>query len=176
MDADPFKLFGLAPAFRIAREDVEQAYLARSTGLHPDLSAGNDDAARQMAELNQARSVLANPETRAEALLTRLGGPSASQEKALPDGFLAEMMEVRERVESALSESPDQARRTWDQWSRQEREQAIDAVDKLFDEVSSPRSSRPRLEVLREVRIRLNAWRYIERLIEQLDPGAGPSL
>ena len=33
----------------------------------------------------------------------------------------------------------------------------------------------PAPEALREVRTRLNAWRYIERLIEQLDPDYDPA-
>jgi len=171
MDPDPFKVLGLTANFRISREEVETAYLARSTQIHPDLATGNEDAARQMAGLNLARRILVNPESRAEAVLNSFGGPTAAQERSLPEGFLAEMMDVRERIEAAMAESPDQARSTWDQWSRQQRDRAIESVAALFDEASTSDCSRT--ELLRAVRIRLNAWRYIERLFEQLDPGTG---
>ena len=42
----------------------------------------------------------------------------------------------------------------------------------MFQSLSSP----PAAESLAEIRIRLNAWRYIERLIEQLDPGYDPDV
>lgn len=170
MVADPFEALGLPADFRLSREAVERAYLERSKAVHPDLAAGKDDAARLMAELNMARRLLLNPESRAEVLLGRLGGPAAAEERSLPSGFLAEMMEIREQIEASMAESPDQARNTWETWSSRERARAIEEVAVLFDQLGS--SASRRLEVLREIRVRLNAWRYIERLIEQLVPEA----
>lgn len=132
---------------------VNRAYLARSAALHPDRAAGDADAPRRMAELNEAKRVIEDPERRANALLARLGGPSKEQDRSLPDGFLMEMMEVRERMEAEGAA----ARGTWEAWAKERRREAVEEVGAMFREGR-----------LGEVRRRLNAWRYIERMMEQL--------
>jgi molecular chaperone HscB len=164
--ADPFQTLGLPPAFQVDAAAVERAYLTASATVHPDLAAGDPDAPGRMAEINEARRVLENPELRADALLARLGGPSREQERGLPEGFLAEMMEIRERIDAALSGGSPPERAAWEAWAMDRREEAVREAGALFAGLSSP----PKPEELRAVRVRLNAWRYIERLIEQLDP------
>lgn len=106
-----------------------------------------------MAELNEAKRVLEDPERRANALLAKLGGPSKEEDRSLPEGFLMEMMEVREQME----EDGAAGRGKWEEWAKERRGEAIEEVGAMFRE-----------RRLAEVRRRLNAWRYIERMMEQL--------
>lgn len=158
---DAFTTLGLEPRFDVTGEAVERAYLRRAAAVHPD--RGDDDGVAA-AELNLAREVLANPESRANALLARLGGPGAGQDKSLPSEFLVEMMEVREAIEAARSDAAESAR--WVRWADERRAEYVARLTGLF--AASP-------PVLAEIRRELNAWRYIERLIEQLDPSYDPA-
>jgi molecular chaperone HscB len=174
MGHDPFDVLGLPPRFDLDIAEIERAYFARSAALHPDVAAGDDDAQRRMAVLNQARRTLDDPERRANALLARLGGPASAQDKSLPPAFLMEMMEVREAVEEAVNE-PDPARRRsermrWESWAEVQRLNSIREVTEMFQALGTS----PAPDDLRAIRTRLNAWRYIERLIEQLDPDYDP--
>lgn len=170
MARDAFDVLGVRPVFDLRREEIGGAYLSLAQRLHPDMARGDADAAARMAEVNQAKRVLENPESRAEALLMRLGGPEASKERSLPEGFLMEMMGVRERVEQELAgEGGSAQREAWERWSREQREEASRVVGELFGRAE--REAGGAKETLREIRVRLNAWRYIERLIEQLEPG-----
>jgi molecular chaperone HscB len=167
---DPFEILGLPARFDLDRAAVERAYLPRSAAMHPDL-ASDPEAPRRMAALNEARRVLEDPERRADALLRRLGGPSREQERGLPPGFLGGIMETRQEVEAAVTSGDAAARRRWQQWAELERGRAIEEVAVLFAALGPS----PDPAALRRVRVRLNAWRYIERLIEQLDPNYDPA-
>lgn len=163
---DPFDALGLPARFDLESAAVERAYLARAARLHPDIARGDPDAARRSAELNEARRVVGEPELRANALLARLGGPAKEQEKSLPPGFLMEMMEVRESIDGVLASGDRAARSTWDAWAAERRRGHIETVGALFARLSGP----PEPGALRAIRTELNAWRYTERLLEQLRP------
>src|SRR5215831_17027696 len=154
-------MLGVEPTFDVDSAALERAYLARSAVLHPAVAAGDEEAARRMAAVNHARRVLEDPERRAEALLARLGGPAKESERGLPEGFLAGMMETREEIESARGDAGDRAR--WESWAHDRRREAIDEIGAMFR--SMPAGARE--QALRAIRVRLNAWRYVERLIEQ---------
>ncbi|MFI4897341.1 MAG: iron-sulfur cluster co-chaperone HscB C-terminal domain-containing protein [Phycisphaerales bacterium JB059] len=172
--SDPFDVLGLAPSFDLTHQEVERAYLAQAAGLHPDLggaSVGSDDLERETARLNAARATLRDAERRAGALLARLGGPSASEDRSLPDGFLMEILEIRERVEAAAgSGDPEQIAR-WEAWAAEERARYTREVSARFAQLGET----PDASDLGAIRTQLNAWRYIERLIEQLDPDYDPA-
>lgn len=164
---DLFDLLGLPPTFDLDSAELQRAYLSRSAAIHPDLAAGDAAAARRAAALNQAKRTLEDPERRANALLARLGGPSKEQDRSLPPGFLMEIMEVREEIESGGRNEPKRAK--WEAWAAQRREEHIRLISDLF--------GRKPVDVagLAAIRTQLNAWRYIERLIEQLDPDYDPA-
>jgi len=166
MASDPFSVLGLAPDFDVDAREVERAYLRRAAGAHPDVMGGDDDAAEALAgQLNEARAVLLDAERRANALLALRGGAAKEVDKSLPAGFLMEMMRTREEIEDALG-SKDAARvRAWREWALAQRAGYVERVSRLFREGGSHN--------LVEVRKHLNAWRYVERLIEQMDAGAG---
>jgi hypothetical protein len=109
--------------------------------------------------------VLLDAERRANALLALRGGPAKGVDKSLPAGFLVEMMQTREEVEDAMGSRDAERLRAWRAWAQAERAGYVERVSRLFREGGSHN--------LVEVRKQLNAWRYVERLIEQMDAGAG---
>src|SRR5207253_8629771 len=84
----------------------EREYLARSRQVHPDFhhlgTAAEQRASLELsAALNEAYLAVKDPYRRAEYLVGLLGGPSAREEKNLDQAFLAEMLDLRERIEEA---------------------------------------------------------------------------
>lgn len=167
---NPFQLLGLPLRFELDEAALRRAYLTRVSAIHPDI-AGDDQAQAASAELNLARESLANPETRANILLSLLGGPTKEADKSLPPAFLMEIMETREAIEAALATGNSQERARWTQWGHTERASFIARAAALFDRLDTP----PTPEALKQLRTLLNSWRYIERLIEQLDPAHDPN-
>jgi curved DNA-binding protein CbpA len=169
---DPFSILGLPPTMGLQRPQIDAAYFAQVTALHPDTlradssqNSSPDDEQEpeaRMAMLNQARATLADPERRAEALLTLLGGPG--KDNVLPPTFLMEFMEIREQVDAAIESGDATTQMMWQEWARTERLRLIREVEQSFE-----RSD------LRGVRSLLNAWRYVERLAEALSNAQGGS-
>ncbi|MCL4743081.1 MAG: DnaJ domain-containing protein [Phycisphaerales bacterium] len=160
---DPFDALGLPARFELDEGTIRRAYLARVGAVHPD-AAGGEGA--EASNLNEARATLSDPEQRANALLDRLGGPSKEADRSLPDGFLARMMAVREEVEADLASGGAEARARWEAWAVEQRREHERRVGAMFAGLADGASA----DALRAIRTELNAWRYVERLIEQLDP------
>lgn len=176
MSDDPFALLGLPRQFEIAAAQLQAAYLKRAAAHHPDRIADpieQAEAARHAARLNDARATLADDERRANALLQLLGGPTKEQDKSLPDGFLMDMMDIRQQMEEALASNDPEHRRRLEKWALQQRQDYINTVSSLFKKAGD--NTPPSDELFREIRMQLNAWRYIERMIEQLDPDYQPA-
>jgi len=169
---NPFAELGLEPRFDLDRGEIDRAFGVRAATLHPDLADPDraDEATRASARLNDARATLADPERRAIALLTLLGGPAAGDDRSLPDGFLMEMMDVRQRAEDECVTPEGHAR--WRVWAGDRRGERMDEVRALFSGLADP----PDAAALAEIRRALNAWRYVERMIEQLDPDHEPPM
>lgn len=167
--SDPFDQLGLPASFALNAADLQRAYLARVGTLHPDRAKGEtgDDTAAAAAALNRARATLADPEQRAEALLGRLCGPAAAANRTLPDGFLMEMMALRDAIDERLSASDAAAVEAHLAQAEGRRAGHIRRVGELFAEALA--TSTPDVERLKAIRRELNAWRYIERLIEQVE-------
>lgn len=165
----PFETLGLAPVYPVDREQIEKAYRTRLARAHPDTGSGG--LGLDPAALNKARATLLDDEQRAVALLELLGGPSSSQCKDLPDGFLMDMMDTREQIEEAIESGGEQQRDQWEQWGIDQRRAHRARIAQRFEELGDPPSD----DELRAIRVELNAWRYIERLIEQLDPEYDPA-
>jgi molecular chaperone HscB len=103
---DHFETLGLKRSFAIDADLLERRVVEFGRELHPDRAAG-DAAARTRAtlasaQLNEAYSVLRDDYRRAEYLLRLEGGKSASDDKAVPDGFLERMLDERMELEEAL--------------------------------------------------------------------------
>jgi len=170
---DPFALLDLPRRFDIDREALQAAYLRQSAALHPDRyfdPIEQAEAAERAAALNRARAELIDDERRANVLLALLGGPGKEQEKALPDGFLMEIMEIRQAMEEILATGDAAKRRDLEAWADHERHALLEKIVRLFRQATADASAPPAPGLLREIRIELNALRYIERMIEQLAP------
>ena len=105
-DADLFEVFGLTAACEIDERVLGDAYRAIHRNIHPDRLPRGDDSAqdfalRASAVVNQAYATLKDPVPRAEYLLSRAGGKSASDDKQVPANLLAEVMMIREELEEA---------------------------------------------------------------------------
>src|SRR6478735_7752999 len=103
---DYYARLGLPRRFVVDAAALERAYLAHSRAVHPDYhaagAAGDLAASTELsAAVNEAYNTLRDPFARADYLLGLLGGPPASQEKGVDAAFLAEVMDLRERVEDA---------------------------------------------------------------------------
>ncbi|MCA9294675.1 MAG: DnaJ domain-containing protein [Phycisphaerales bacterium] len=160
---DPFDLLGIAPRFPADLEAVEAAWLAASAKLHPDRAKDPSQAAQDLARINHAKQVLSSFEGCANALLARLGGPAAEDDKALPEGLLVEMLEARDRLDEARGN--EAAMQEIEAWAREHRDRHLVHVTELLSVARS--GSDPQL--LHDIRVQLNAWRYIERFLEQID-------
>lgn len=164
---NPFEALGIAPRFDLDQAQLRSAWLARSAALHPDRAAG-DNAERQhaLARVNQAMRTLSDPLHRAEALLELLRRAPEPPElaKRLPEGFLQQMLEVREEAEGAAGE--DLLR--WEKWGDERRAEYQARVADLFRHAqATPGKS----EILDAIRVELNAWRYIHRMLQQIGEG-----
>lgn len=172
---DPFALLGLERRFEIDQRRLQAAYLARAAALHPDRFSdplAQAEAAERAAAVNDARAALSDPEARANVLLSLMGGPDKDVEKSLPDGFLIEIMETREAMAEALRGGDAEQGRHFQHWADEERTRRLETIGRLFDEAQGS-ADQARIALLRAIRVELNALRYIERMIEQLDPGFG---
>jgi DnaJ-domain-containing protein 1 len=170
---NPFQILGIQPSFSISAEQIQRAYLQRLATTHPDLGLKNEDDSLDPATLNQARDTLLNDEDRANLMLELVGGPS-SKDTSLPDGFLMEMMQLRSQIEEELEADPDEARPRWQQWADDRRTQTIDEISELYESLENA-AEETQESIKQSIRTQLNAWRYTERLIEQLDPTYTPS-
>lgn len=202
MALDPFDLLGLPPTFELDAATLERAFLRASRRLHPDhadpgsVSGGLGDgiggfvdpsaaeeAEALLARLTEARRTLSRGEGRARVLVDRFsrawGVPSVGEPGRLSPEFLMRIMEVREAVESDLSEGGSDAskRAEWESWAIGERERYSEGVARCFAGVAGDVAPADAADRIGEVRRILDEWRYIERLLEQLDgsDGDGPT-
>lgn len=190
MNGDAFDVLGLTARFGLDAEELQRAYLRRAREVHPDHGAagaagggagpGGEGA---IAELNAARAKLADPERRARVLLARLGigggGAGGEGERALPAGFLMEIMEAREAMEAARAAGDEAGLDRWLAWAEERRAGHMARVGVLLDgALARGNGEKPAVSAaeLSAVQREMNAWRYIERMIEQLGADAGGGL
>lgn len=168
---DPFDVLGINPQFNVDAAAVERAWLRKTARLHPDRAADPDAAARELAHVNAARGILVSAERRANAFLKCLGGPTKEEDNALPDGFLMEIFDLRQEIEGIMRSRDEAAIAEVERQAAEQRRSYIERVGGMFEAL--PESPSP--DALHAIRLELNAWRYIERLIEQLDPEYDPN-
>lgn len=152
----PFELLGLPRTFELDAERVRRAYLRAVAGMHPD-AGGEDEAA---SEINAAREALADPMRRARVLLGE-AAEGAGAGGPLPPGFLEEMLELRERIEEELAAEGETARARWREWARRREADHESRVAAMF-----------RVGDVNAVPGEISQWRYVRRLVNQLDPAS----
>ncbi|MBN9522415.1 Fe-S protein assembly co-chaperone HscB [bacterium] len=167
---DHYTRLGLPRRFVVDAAALERAYLAQSRAVHPDFHAvgsGGDLAASTelSAAVNEAYNTLKEPFARAEYLLALHGGPSASEEKAVPPALLAGMMEFRERAEEGNAAERAAVR---DELRERVRglEGSVAAGFGAYDNLPGDDPERPR--VLHAIRRGLNAWKTTRSLLRTL--------
>ena len=167
MIGDPFDVLGLAARFDVTPAEVRRAYLVRVAVAHPDRGDGGGEEGVDASALNAALVVLNDPEQRAAALLARLGGASKEADRSLPAGFLQEMMQLREGIDEAASAGDTAAVGRAIEVTRARREGHVAEVGRLFKSIEEGGGS-SEAALLKAVRGEMNAWRYVERLIDQI--------
>jgi molecular chaperone HscB len=104
-----FELFGLAPAFAIDQDRLDQAYREIQSRVHPDRFAHAGDAERRASlqwttRVNEAYRTLKSPVQRASHILALQGVDVAFETNtAMPPQFLMQQMELREALEDAVA-------------------------------------------------------------------------
>lgn len=165
---DPFALFGLEPCYAVDPELLRRRLLRASRIAHPDFHAGRPEEAlaeRNTAALNAAYRLLQDDARRADWLVTELGGPAESDERAMPEAFLLEVMEWNETLEEARAGpgADPQALDSLEAELRARRAATMQAVAAALDPLPERGAA-----ALAEVRRQLNAVRYLDRALEQL--------
>lgn len=160
-----FELLGFDPVFDLDAAELRSAYLRCSRDTHPDRFGRHPDAAQQSerisATLNQAYQVLSDPLRRAEYLLELMGGPSAQQDKRVPQNVLNMSIMLREEIDEALSSGATTAVAG----IRSQIQQRYDAVRA---QIANLARGLPGDEELRsKLRLELNTVKYFQRLLEQ---------
>ncbi len=99
-----FQLFGLSPCFKLERDQLERAFLALQSQIHPDKSAHLSDLVQRIAmqnatRVNEAYQTLKSPIRRARYLLLLQGVDTQEETNTvMPIDFLMTQMEWREAV------------------------------------------------------------------------------
>ncbi|MGD8452256.1 MAG: Fe-S protein assembly co-chaperone HscB [Phycisphaerae bacterium] len=163
---DHFALLGVSASYDLDPAELRQAYLHCSRDIHPDrhgeCAADAALSMRSSARLNEAYRVLNDPVLRAEYLLELAGGASSAEDKSVPEGVLAQVLILREEIEEARA-AGDAV--TLTNYVRQVHELHEDAVGRLGDLARQL----PGTEELRQsLRQTLNAVRYYQKLLEQI--------
>ena len=166
MSSDPFATLGLDPRFDLDLEDLRRRFLAASSQAHPDRfidPLAQAEAVEQMSELTDAYRVLSDPESRARALL-RLSGLEAEGDKdKLPPELLMDVMQVREELESAIESGDAKELERLRDWATQRQAGHLAQLASLFASDLNAKGAA-------QVRVELNALRYMQRMLEQM-PG-----
>jgi molecular chaperone HscB len=170
-----FERLGLVKSYAVDVNDLERRYLAWSRELHPDYFQLRPAEDQQLslslsAALNDAYSVLKDPFRRAEYLLQLYGGPSASEQRAMPEGFLENILELRMEIDEAKESGAGNAAqlRQLEDRLQNERDGAMKRVADLFTTAEKAGMGTPSSESLLEIRRQLNTVKYLDGLLREL--------
>ncbi len=166
-EADYFACFGIPRSYALDRDLLESRYLEISREVHPDRFAGGSARQQRLAVersslVNQAYRTLRDPVQRAEYLV-KLGGidlDRSDPEGGAPDpgqGFLIEMIELRESLEEAAKGGPavlDGLRVTIEERQEQALDAGIDAIE--GDDISAAAGH-------------LVIHRYLQRFLDEVE-------
>lgn len=170
MPDDPFAILGLPRRFDLAPAEIERAYLAFAADAHPDLMADAVEAEIRSSLLNRARATLIDPERRAIALWEiwrrEFGVAPPERADALPPAFLMQMMEIREELEASRNDADAMVR--WSAWVETQRNGYQEQIKLLLHGLDPQSSKADAASALGQMKLLLNQWRYVERMLEQM--------
>jgi hypothetical protein len=137
--------------------------MRRATQVHPDASGSSAEG----TYVNDAFRILSDPIGRAQAML-RHHGAHPGDERAMPEGFLLDMMSLREEADAARGDATAVASLRAEAFRR--RGDAIERIAREFDSMADgPLAPESAQAVLME----LNVIRAFDRMLEQLEREAG---
>ncbi len=160
-----FELFGLRPAFRLNRSEIDRAYREIQTEIHPDRFAHAGEAEQRLAmqwtaRVNEAYATLREPFERARYLL-ELNGVQAmdARNTAMPADFLMQQMAWRERLEQAKAQADIASLQGLDQEVRAQ----ADALERELAELIDERHDYAQAaETLRK-------YRFVDKLLAEVE-------
>lgn len=158
-----FGLLGLPLRFEIEPRTVRAAWMQRAAAVHPDATG----AAEESARVNAAYRTLVDPLARAVELLQLRQAPVVDH-RALPEGFLLRMMELRERVDESREDPA-----SIDALRSEAEGERVAALARLAEAFASDPTGQIGTEAAQAVWIEINVVRAFERMLEQLDREAG---
>jgi molecular chaperone HscB len=169
----PFAILGLAPALEVDALSLRRRLLELARLVHPDYFATAEMSTRARAErasalLHQAFDTLSDELARADWLIADLGGPREGELRDMPKPFLLEVLEWNEALEEARAEGATGSARARLHALGSQLGEARDEVLGRLRSRLVPLPARGS-EALREARRELNALRYLERALEQVE-------
>ena len=169
-----FDRLGLSTQYDVSPAELERRYLAWSRELHPDFYQTKSAEEQAMslklsAALNDAYATLKDPVRRAEYLLYLFEGPTAAEHRAMPEGFLEEILDLRMEIQEAKEEGrlEDPSVQELRNRLRSERNQEIAQIAKMFHQIESS-SEPPDTSILATIREQLNTVKYRDGLLRDL--------
>ena len=165
-----FHRFGLPISHSVDAQALEKAYEEQCFATHPDLLHGASEkeqaqALEQSASINRAYQVLLHENSRSAYLLTLLA--HGQNLKALPPGFLEEMLLLQEEVEEAAGNP--KASVALKQQVQQQHQRCVEERVQLFSAISPLQPNVPMFgATLQKISENLNVERYLQRILEML--------
>jgi molecular chaperone HscB len=171
---DYFALLGVPRRFDVDPQLLHRKFLALSRHSHPDFHTDDSPevqvlSLRVSAAVNDAYRTLTDPARRAAYLLELLGGRSAVDDKAVPEGFLGTMMMMQEEIADAkAADRQDELDRVRGVLQTQN-DGLIRRIAGLFEEHQQAVSCNAvRQDLLGEIRRQVNAVSYVRKLLSLL--------
>ena len=169
---DKFAVLGLPRAYEVDERGLDEAFRALSRKLHPDRFARATPRERrfsleQTTILNDAYRTLRDPVKRAEHLLALRGVKVAGEERggsaAMPQEFLEQALEDREKLLEAKMEGGPEAVARLAEGVRGKRQEAMDEI------ASALREQRPTPAQLQRTAQLLARLRYYARYLDEVE-------
>ncbi len=174
---DYFDLLGLPRQYAIDEARLTSAFRAIARNIHPDRFADQPAEVRALAtrisaEVNRAVEVLRDPVQRAAYLLVQAHGPSAADAGEVPGDLLAEVIMLREEIETARSDNDTQALERVRKTVEARRAETVGRIPALANRLAT--SSEEDKRTFRQL---LNSIKYFDNLSGELasDPLARPA-
>ncbi len=169
---DKFAVLGLLRSYELDERALEESFRALSRKLHPDRFARATPRERrfsleQTTLLNDAYRTLRDPVRRAEHLLALRGVKVAGEERdggaAMPQEFLEQALEDREKLLEAKMEGGPEAVARLAEGVRGKRQEAMEEIARALRE---PRPTDAQLQRTAELLARL---RYYARYLDEVE-------
>ncbi|HKC60230.1 MAG TPA: Fe-S protein assembly co-chaperone HscB [Myxococcales bacterium] len=169
---DRFAVMGLPRSYELDERALEETFRSLSRKLHPDRFARATPRERrfsleQTTLLNDAYRTLRDPVRRAEQLLALRGVKVAGEERGgaavMPQEFLEQALEDREKLLEAKSEGGPEAVARLAEGVRGKRHEAMDEIARLL------RQERPSDAQLQQAGQLLARLRYYARYLDEVE-------